>query len=178
MNCLSRIKILPFEILPIKILPKDMIIIIAKFVYGDKKVVVRKDGHVSFRILETVPSLSKIRQFSVYLSFDSRDGIAHVNTKSAFLGKKIIQKNEIGWEDATYHTNCSFEDEPKYRRKEYVITIRRDLTSKQNIYEFRTSVMLFCGEDSWGQLISSEQHKYLVEDTNEGQHYIKSNRIL
>ena len=164
MNCLSRIEILP----------KDMIILIAKFVYGDKKVVVRKDGHVSFRILETFPSLSKIRQFSVYLSFDSCNGSAHVNTKSVFLGKQIVQKNEIGWED----TRFSSEDEPKYRQTEYSITIRQDMTFKQNTYEFRSSVILFCGEDGWGQLIHSEKQKYLVEDTNEGQHYIKSNRIL
>lgn len=155
-----------------------MIILIAKFVYGDKKVVVRKDGHVSFRILEIFPSLSKIRQFSVYLSFDSCNGAAHVNTKSAFLGKQIVQKNEIGWEDATYHTRFSSEDEPKYRRTEYSITIRQDMTSKQNTYEFRSSVILFCGEDGWGQLIHGEKQKYLVEDTYEGQHYIKSNRIL
>jgi hypothetical protein len=166
----------------IELLPRDMIIIIAKYVYGDDKVVVRKDGHVSFRILKIEPCLSKIRKFSVYLFFDTINGTSHVKNKTIFLGKKTVRDSEIGWDDETYHNHIGFLDEdrtPSYRSIEYSITIRCDANTKQVTYEYVSCVyMYFYEKPRYGSITDNKLQKYLVNETDRGQHYIKSNRIL
>jgi len=157
----------------LELLPNDMVIIIAKYVYGDDKVVVRRDGHVSFRILKIDPCLFKIPKFSIYLSFGSRKGPAHMNTKSVFLGKKTVHHHEIGWNDDTYDTD---ENTPSHRRTEYSITIRCDAATSEMSYEFISSVMM-C-KSSCDYITQHKKNKYLVKDMDRGQQYIKSNRIL
>ena len=141
------------QYLSLRSLPSDMVIVIAQFVYGEKKVVVRKDGHVSFRILKIEPCLSKIRKFSVYLSFDSHDSISRVSSKTVFLGNKMVHNQDIGWSDITY---AEEEDSPLYRRTEYTLTIRK------NTYEFVSSAMLYSSEH-WGRMVKRECSRRLVQ---------------
>jgi hypothetical protein len=154
---------------------KVILILIAKYVYGDDKVVVRKDGHISFRILNIDPSISKIRKFSYYLSTGRRSGLDYVSVKSIFLGKSVVKNSDPGWRDMP--TMSGDEDEiPLYRKTEYMVTIRCDIhvtatcEKPKFIYEFKSTTMVYyenyIEEITYGNLVNIKKDTYLMEDTD------------
>ena len=121
-------------------LPKDTVILIAQFVYGDDKIKIRKDGSVSFRILNIAPCMYRIPKFTVYVKIDNRSGISTVNSKTMFLGKKLIKCDDEGWLD--YPLHASQLESGTYRRKEFAIKITNPLAKPFPVYEFITTVII------------------------------------
>lgn len=102
-------------------LPRDIIIIIAQFVYGDENVKMRKNGTVSFRILNIAPCMYLIPKFTVYIRQDARTGVSSVDSKIVVLGNKTTNNRDEGWYDNPWATVTG---EPvEYRRKEYSMKI-------------------------------------------------------
>lgn len=125
-------------------LPKDTVILIAQFVYGDDKIKIRKDGSVSFRILNIPPCMYRIPKFTVYVKIDNRSGISSVNSKTLFLGKKTIKCGDEGWLDypAMLDNERGDGESGTYRRTEFAIKITNPLAKPFPVYEFISTVIL------------------------------------
>lgn len=128
----------------ISCLPKDVIVLIAKFVYGDERVVVRKDGYVSFRILDLATvSFYTIPTFDVFIKTDNRTGLSSIHSKILKFRQFKIESTDKGWEDMDtrdpYSDYC-----PHYRKKQYTIRITYDSISGTPKNEFVVTTTLPC----------------------------------
>ena len=108
-------------------LPFDMVVLVAKFVYGEDKVVVRKGGYVSFRILKIDPCIFKIPTFSVDFYDDGK-----LSSKTVVFDDTVVTNTMIGW------TDCNAPIKTADRRsKKYIMSMIPDRRAKlENAFRY------------------------------------------